>query len=235
MNQQIKLYQPQFRPQTRMFPAWFMFQAAAIVLFGMVLMYMFAQQRIDSVEQELTLVARHETIVLERLQNLEPRIVVPWRGPAGGADILADQLERLTGLVAHVEDELLAGRSASEISDGMSASWFIDWHRNEPETAGAALEAVIDRVAGLQPPWELMEERGLREGPSPTHDDEGWKRPTKVLWRNYWPDRLPLLEQVAPGVEIVPFDDSSEALGEVADADAIIGTCLLYTSDAADD
>jgi phosphoglycerate dehydrogenase-like enzyme/glyoxylase-like metal-dependent hydrolase (beta-lactamase superfamily II) len=161
---------------------------------------------------------------LQRLQSLEPEIVIPGRGAVGGADLLAGQLARLTGIVAHVEDELLAGRSASEISNGMSASWFIDWRRNEPETAGASLEAVIDRVAGLQPPWELMEERGLREGPSPTRDDEGWKRSTKVLWRNYWPDRLPLLEQVAPGVEIVPFDDSSEALGEVADADAIIGT-----------
>lgn len=74
MNQQINLYQPQFRPQTRMFPAWFMLQAVAIVLFGMALMYVFAQQRINNVEQELTIVAQQESIVLERLQSIGPLI-----------------------------------------------------------------------------------------------------------------------------------------------------------------
>jgi phosphoglycerate dehydrogenase-like enzyme/glyoxylase-like metal-dependent hydrolase (beta-lactamase superfamily II) len=161
---------------------------------------------------------------LERLQSLEPEIVIPGRGAVGGDELLTGQLDRLTGLVARVEEGLVAGRPVEEISEGLPDAWFVDWRRDEPSSADAAFAAVVDRVAGLQPPWELMEERRLREGPSPTRDDEGWKRPTKVLWRNYWPERLPLLAQVAPGVEIVPFDDSSEALAAVADADAIIGT-----------
>lgn len=74
MNQQINLYQVQFRPQTRLFPAWFLLQATVIVLFGMGLMYVFAQQRIDSAEQELAVVARQEALVLERLQNIGPLI-----------------------------------------------------------------------------------------------------------------------------------------------------------------
>jgi hypothetical protein len=40
----------------------------------MVLMYVFAQQRIASVEQELAIVARQESVVLERLQNIGPLI-----------------------------------------------------------------------------------------------------------------------------------------------------------------
>jgi len=169
---------------------------------------------------------------LERLQNLEPSIVIPGRGPVGGAELLAGQLDRLTTLAANVEEGLIAGRSVDEISSDLSDTWFLDWRRDEPAAAEAALQAVVDRVAGLQPPWELMEERRLREGPSPTSHDEGWTRPTKVLWRNYWPDKLPLLAQVAPGVEIVPFESSEEALRAVGDADAIVGTATLELLEA---
>ena len=94
MNQQINLYQLQFRPQTRMFPAWFMLQAAAIVLFGMVLMYVFAQQRVDSVEQELTIVARQETLVLERLQNIGP-LINAVTGEKNWSEQLDDSLRML--------------------------------------------------------------------------------------------------------------------------------------------
>jgi phosphoglycerate dehydrogenase-like enzyme len=83
---------------------------------------------------------------------------------------------------------------------------------------------VYDEIGGLRPPWELMEDRGLREGPSPTRADPGWTAPRKVLWRNSWPERLAMLAQVAPGVEIVPFETSAEALEHVAEADAVIGT-----------
>ena len=94
MNQQINLYQLQFRPQTRMFPAWFMFQAAAIVLFGMVLMFVFAQQRVNSVEQELTIVARQETLVLERLQTIGP-LINAVTGEKNWSEQLDDSLRML--------------------------------------------------------------------------------------------------------------------------------------------
>jgi hypothetical protein len=94
MNQQINLYQPEFRPQTRMFPAWFMLQAAAIVFFGMALMYVFAQQRIDNVEQELEIVARQETLVLERLQNIGP-LINAVTGEKNWSEQLDDSLRML--------------------------------------------------------------------------------------------------------------------------------------------
>ncbi|MGI9236208.1 MAG: hypothetical protein ACR2QZ_02370 [Woeseiaceae bacterium] len=74
MNQQINFYQAQFRPEKRLFPAWFMLQAMAIVVFGMVLVTLFAQQRVDGVERELSIVARQETVVIERLQSIGPLI-----------------------------------------------------------------------------------------------------------------------------------------------------------------
>lgn len=74
MNQQINLYQAQFRPQTRVFPAWFMLQATGILLFAMFLMYGFAQQRIAGIEQELEIVTRQESAAIDRLENIGPLI-----------------------------------------------------------------------------------------------------------------------------------------------------------------
>jgi len=94
MNQQINLYQAQYRPQTRMFPAWFMLQATAVLMFGMVLMYVFAQHRVDSVEQELAIVAVQESVALERLQNIGP-LINQVTGEKNWSEQLDDSLRML--------------------------------------------------------------------------------------------------------------------------------------------
>ena len=94
MNQQINFYQSQFRPETRLFPAGFMLKATAIVLFGMVLLYGFAQQRIDGIEREISVVARQEAIVLERLQNIGP-LINSVTGETNWSDQLDESLSML--------------------------------------------------------------------------------------------------------------------------------------------
>jgi len=94
MNQQINLYHAQFRPQMRMFPAWFMLQATAIVMLGMLLTFVFAQQRIDGIEQELKIVSRQEAVVLERLQNIGP-LINAVTGETNWSEQLDDSLRML--------------------------------------------------------------------------------------------------------------------------------------------
>ena len=94
MNQQINFYQAEFRPQTHLFPAWFMLQATAIIIVGMALMYVFAQQRIDSVQHELSIVARQESVVLERLQNIGP-LINAVTGEKNWSEQLDDSLRML--------------------------------------------------------------------------------------------------------------------------------------------
>jgi len=161
---------------------------------------------------------------LERLQSLGPKVVIPGHGRPGGADLLGGQIDRLNALREMVEEGLLSGSSAEEITEDAALDWFVEWRAQDPQAAAMAIEAMIAEVGGLRMPWELSERRWLREGESPTKDDPDWTPPRKVLWRNYWPERLPLLALVAPGVEIVPFADNEEALELVGDADAVIGT-----------
>lgn len=94
MNQQINLYQIQYRPQTRMFPAGFMLQATAVLLIAMLLMYGFAQQRVDGIEQELEVVTRLESVAHERLQNVGP-LINAVTGETNWAEQLDNSLQML--------------------------------------------------------------------------------------------------------------------------------------------
>jgi len=123
-----------------------------------------------------------------------------------------------------VEAGLLAGSTSAQTAASFDAPWFSAWPQAAPDAATDAFQAVYDEIGGLVPPWRLLEDRKLREGPSPTRETPGWTKPRKVLWRNSWPDRLPMLAIVAPGVEIVPFDTRDEALAAIGGADALIGT-----------
>ena len=161
---------------------------------------------------------------LERLRDLDPLVVVPGNGPTGGPDLLRAQIDHIEELRLAAKNGLLAGRSAAQVAADIDTTWFEAWRTADPEGADGAVRAVFDEVGGLRTPWQLVEERGLREGPSPGAADPGWSKPRKVLWRNSWPDRLPMLAQVAPGVTIVPFTTTEEALASIADADALIGT-----------
>jgi phosphoglycerate dehydrogenase-like enzyme len=158
------------------------------------------------------------------LLDLGPEIVIPGSGAPGGPELLAGQLDRLTDLRSHIESSLLSGTVADRAAADYDAGWFRAWQDQGPDEAAAAFLAVYEEMAGLRPPWPLVEERNLRAGPSPTSATPGWTRPRKVLWRNYWPDRLAMLSIVAPGVEIVPFESSRQALETIGDADALIGT-----------
>lgn len=94
MKQQINLYQVQYRAKTRMFPAWFMLQATAAVIIGMMLMYAFAQQRIGGIEQELAIVARQESVALDRLENIGP-LIKQVTGEKNWSEQLDDSLRML--------------------------------------------------------------------------------------------------------------------------------------------
>jgi phosphoglycerate dehydrogenase-like enzyme len=150
--------------------------------------------------------------------------VIPGFGESGGPEVLTDQIDRLNEIRREVEEGLLAGRSSAAIAEGTTLPWLSAWYKKDPHAANAAVEALVAEVGGLRMPWELSERRWLREGKSPTKADVDWKPPRRVLWRDYWPERLPLLALVAPGVEIVPFSSSEEAVSQVEGADAVIGT-----------
>ena len=71
----------------------------------------------------------------------------------------------------------------------------------------------------------MIKDLGLRESATPVRDLPGWRKPAKVVAWLDRPERLPALQAVAPGVEIVPAASVEEARREVAGAQVLLGFC----------
>lgn len=77
---------------------------------------------------------------------------------------------------------------------------------------------------------QLIQVFGLREGDTPISDSPGWVPPEKVVvfvpeeWDRR-EERMAFLQEVAPGVELIPVRDRSDAMerGVFADADVVLG------------
>jgi phosphoglycerate dehydrogenase-like enzyme len=81
-------------------------------------------------------------------------------------------------------------------------------------------------TGGISPATQaLIAEMGLEESVSPVRELPGWRKPSKaVAWVDS-PERLPLLQAAAPGVEIVLVGSAEEAARAVADAQVLMGFC----------
>src|SRR5262245_57322582 len=74
-------------------------------------------------------------------------------------------------------------------------------------------------------PWDLVEDFGIYEGPSPTKATPGWTKPQRIVVPNLMPARLMELKRIAPEVQFVPVKTVEEAAREAGDADAVLGFC----------
>jgi phosphoglycerate dehydrogenase-like enzyme len=81
---------------------------------------------------------------------------------------------------------------------------------------------------------KVIEELQLREGVKAVRDMPGWSKPKKVAVLIDGPERLKWLQQVAPGVELIPVPRPPEA-GKVvtADVEALVGICNTPAVNAA--
>jgi hypothetical protein len=89
IDQQVNLYQPEFRPETNAFQSIFMLKSIAILAVALVLIYAFAQQGVSGVQAELEIVAKQEATALERLQNVRP-LIQAVTGELSWSEQLAD-------------------------------------------------------------------------------------------------------------------------------------------------
>jgi len=71
----------------------------------------------------------------------------------------------------------------------------------------------------------MIEELGIRESATPSRERAGWSVPQKVLVRLDKPERLPALQAVAPGVELIPVSGVAEAAAQAADVQVLMGFC----------
>ena len=71
----------------------------------------------------------------------------------------------------------------------------------------------------------MIADLGLREAAEPLSASPQWRKPQRVVVRNLTPELKTWLQDVAPGVDLVNADSTSEASAAAATADAVLGFC----------
>src|SRR5262245_22970429 len=160
---------------------------------------------------------------LERMQQLDIRMVCPGHGPVAGKDLLEKQKRYFVELRRQVQQGIDAGKNIDDIIQAIDMPWYKEWTGVTP--SGDNVKHVYAELTGRIAPWDLAEDFGIYEGPSPTKDTPGWTKPRRIVVPNLMPARLAELKRVAPDVEFIPSKEGEDVAKVVADADAVVGFC----------
>jgi phosphoglycerate dehydrogenase-like enzyme/glyoxylase-like metal-dependent hydrolase (beta-lactamase superfamily II) len=161
--------------------------------------------------------------VLDRAEQLDVKWVLPGHGPIAGKELLAKQRRYFVELRRQVQQGIDADKNVAEIIAGLDMPWYKEWTGVTP--AGDNVKHVYAELTGRIAPWDLQEDFGIYEGPSPTKDTPGWQKPRRIVVPNLMPVQRAELKRVAPDIEFVPARDAEEAAKLVEDADAVVGFC----------
>lgn len=163
--------------------------------------------------------------VLEKAQQLDIKIVCPGHGPLAGKDVLAKQRRYFVELRDQVKKGIDADRDFQDILKSIDMPWHKEWTQIEANTRKDETRHVFDEWTGRTMPWDLIEDFGIYEGPSPTKKDAGWTAPKKIVVPALMPARLRELKLIAPDVFFIPVKTAEEAAREAGGADAVLGYC----------
>jgi phosphoglycerate dehydrogenase-like enzyme/glyoxylase-like metal-dependent hydrolase (beta-lactamase superfamily II) len=159
---------------------------------------------------------------LEKMQQLDVKLVCPGHGPLAGKDLLERQKRYFVELRQAVKKGLDASQTAAELAERIDLPWYKEWTGVKPP--GDNVKHVYAEMTGTVAPWDFAEEFGVLEGPSPTKDSPGWKKPQRIVVASgLMPAKLDELKRVAPEVEFLPAKNAEAAARLAEGADAVLG------------
>lgn len=163
--------------------------------------------------------------VLEKAEQLDVKIVCPGHGKLAGKELLGKQKRYFVELREQVKKGIDAGKEFPDILKSIDMPWHKEWTTIEANTRKDETRHVFDEMTGRTMPWDLVEDFGIYEGPSPTKKDKGWTGPKKIIVPALMPARLRELKMIAPDIFFIPVKTAAEAAKEAPGADAVIGFC----------
>jgi cyclase len=159
---------------------------------------------------------------LERMQQLDVKLVCPGHGPLAGKDLLERQKRYFVELRHEVRKGIDSAQTAAEIADRIDLPWYKEWTGVKPP--GDNVKHVFAEMTGAIAPWDFPEEFGILEGPSPTKETPGWIAPRRIVVPSgLMPARLDELKRVAPEIEFLPAKNAEAAAHLAENSDAVIG------------
>ncbi|HXG08826.1 MAG TPA: NAD(P)-dependent oxidoreductase [Gemmataceae bacterium] len=163
--------------------------------------------------------------VLERAQQLDVQLICPGHGPLAGKELLEKQKRYFIELRQQVQKGIDANLSMEDLVKSIDMPWYKEWTGVEARSRLENIGHVYAELTGRVMPWDLVEDFGITEGPSPTKDTPGWTKPRRIVVPNLMPARLAEFKRVAPEVEFIPCKTAADAAKAAVDADAVIGFC----------
>jgi phosphoglycerate dehydrogenase-like enzyme/glyoxylase-like metal-dependent hydrolase (beta-lactamase superfamily II) len=159
---------------------------------------------------------------LEKMQQLDVKLVAPGHGPVAGKELLANQKRYFVDLRKQVKQGIDAGKEVADIVRGIDMPWYREWTTVKPQVAN--IEHVYNEYMGLVAPWDFELDFGILEGPSPTKKTPGWTKPRKIVVpAGLLAAQLAELKRAAPDVEFLPARTPEQAAELAGEADAVVG------------
>jgi phosphoglycerate dehydrogenase-like enzyme/glyoxylase-like metal-dependent hydrolase (beta-lactamase superfamily II) len=163
--------------------------------------------------------------VMERAQQLDVKLICPGHGPLADRGLLEKQRRYFVELRQQVQKGIDANLGFDDLARSIDIPWYKEWTGVEAGSRKENIEHVYAELTGRKMPWDLIEDFGVLEGPSPTKETPGWTPPRRIVVPNLMPARLAELKRIAPEVEFIPCKTVEEAAKAVSDADGVIGFC----------
>src|SRR5262249_23514708 len=133
--------------------------------------------------------------VMERAQQLDIKMILPGHGPIAGKDLLEKQKNYFVELRRQMRLGIDAGKDLEDIRAGIDIPWYKQWTGVEARSRKENVQHVYRELTGQIQPWDLVEDFGVYEGPSPTKDTPGWTKPKRIVVPNLMPARLAELKR----------------------------------------
>src|SRR4029079_17640097 len=103
-----------------------------------------------------------------RMQQFDVKIVCPGHGLPAGPELFKKQQRYFVELREQVQKGITAGKEFDDILKGLDMPWQKEWTGLDVKDRKDNVKHVYDELTGRIAPANLIQELGLKEGPSPT-------------------------------------------------------------------
>jgi phosphoglycerate dehydrogenase-like enzyme/glyoxylase-like metal-dependent hydrolase (beta-lactamase superfamily II) len=159
---------------------------------------------------------------LEKMQQLDVQMVCPGHGPPAARELLEKQKRYFVELRKQVQKGIDARADFDDIVKNLDMPWYKEWTSVTPTVPN--VQHVYNELTGRVAPWDLAEDFGVLEGPSPMKKSPGWRPPSAIVVPSGLPPaQLEELKAVAPQVRFLPARTAADAARLAAEADAVLG------------
>jgi cyclase len=160
---------------------------------------------------------------LEKMADLNPKMVCPGHGPVAGADLIQKQKRYFVDLRDEVGKGIKQAKDLKSLQEAIKFPWYEQWTGVPVKPDN--IEHVYKELTGMVVPHDLLRDLSYVSGNyTPEKPKAGWVSPKRVILSSgFMPARIAELKAIAPDIEFVAVPTLEEANKAIMNADAVLG------------